>query len=310
MIYTVTLNPAIDKTVTIPDFCLDSVNRVVDCRLDPGGKGINVSKVLLALGQPSVVFTLLAGDTGRTLRAMLAQAGLSVVAHELPGQTRQNLKVVDPARHSNTDINEPGAPASAAALAGLRQDLLARVQPGDLVVLAGSLPAGAPPDTYAGWVSACQAAGAKVFVDADGPALREAVAARPYLIKPNESELVRLAGCPLPTETALVAAGRALLAAGVHKVVISRGAQGALYLSEEETFAAEGLSVPVGSTVGAGDSMVAALALAEARGLPWREAARLSTAAGAANVSCQGTEPAPREAVEALLERVVLRPAQ
>ena len=299
MIYTVTLNPAIDKTVTIPGFCLDSVNRVVDCRLDPGGKGINVSKVLSALGQPSVVFTLLAGDTGRTLRAMLAQAGLSVVAHELPGQTRQNLKVVDPARHS-----------SAATLAGLRQDLLARVQPGDLVVLAGSLPAGAPPDTYAGWVSACQAAGAKVFVDADGPALREAVAARPYLIKPNESELVRLAGCPLPTETALVAAGRALLAAGVHKVVISRGAQGALYLSEEETFAAEGLSVPVGSTVGAGDSMVAALALAEARGLPWREAARLSTAAGAANVSCQGTEPAPREAVEALLERVVLRPAQ
>ena len=179
MIYTVTLNPAIDKTVTIPDFCLDSVNRVVDCRLDPGGKGINVSKVLSALGQPSVVFTLLAGDTGRTLRAMLAQAGLPVVAHELPGQTRQNLKVVDPARHSNTDINEPGAPASAAALAGLRQDLLARVQPGDLVVLAGSLPAGAPPDTYAGWVSACQAAGAKVFVDADGPALREAVAARP-----------------------------------------------------------------------------------------------------------------------------------
>ena len=95
MIYTVTLNPAIDKTVTIPNFCLDSVNRVVDCRLDPGGKGINVSKVLSALGQPSVVFTLLAGDTGRTLRAMLAQAGLPVVAHELPGQTRQNLKVVD-----------------------------------------------------------------------------------------------------------------------------------------------------------------------------------------------------------------------
>ena len=103
--------------------------------------------------------------------------------------------------------------------------------------------------------------------------------------------------------------GRCLLPACT-RVVISRGAQGALYLSEEETFAAEGLSVPVGSTVGAGDSMVAALALAEARGLPWREAARLSTAAGAANVSCQGTEPAPREAVEALLERVVLRPAQ
>lgn len=308
MIYTVTLNPAIDKTVTIPNFSLDEVNRVAEIRLDPGGKGINVSKVLAALGEPSVILTLLAGETGRALRAMLEQTGLPVLARTLPGQTRQNLKIVDPDRHTNTDINEPGAPANADALAGLRQDLLGRLRPGDLVVLAGSLPGGAPAATYADWAAACRAAGAKVFVDADGPALRAAIAAKPYLLKPNAAELSRLTGRPLESEAALLAAGRELLAAGVPRVVISRGAQGALYLTAEEAFATESIPVPVGSTVGAGDSMVAALALAEARGLSWQEAARLSTAAAAANVMSRGTDPAPRGTVEALLDRVVCRP--
>ena len=117
-------------------------------------------------------------------------------------------------------------------------------------------------------------------------------------------EVARLAGKKLETLEELTAEGRRLLERGIERVVISLGGRGALYLRKGSTIYAEGLKVPVGSTVGAGDSVVAALAYAEAQGLSEEEAVRLSTAAGAANVMCSGTQAAEREAVEALLPKV------
>ena len=184
-------------------------------------------------------------------------------------------------------------------LDALLHDLLAEVHAGDIVVLAGSLPKGAPQDTYRTWTAACKKAGARVFLDADGALLAEGIKAAPYLIKPNDDELSRLAGRKLETIEELTAEGQKLLERG-----ISLGGRGALYLRKGSTIYAEGLRVPVGSTVGAGDSVVAALAYAEAQGLSEEEAVRLSTAAGAANVMCSGTQAAEREAVEALLPKV------
>ena len=143
-----------------------------------------------------------------------------------------------------------------------------------------------------------------MFLDADGALLAEGLKAAPYLIKPNDDELSRLAGKKLETLEELTAEGRRLLERGIERVVISLGGRGALYLRKGSTIYAEGLKVPVGSTVGAGDSVVAALAYAEAQGLSEEEAVRLSTAAGAANVMCSGTQAAEREAVEALLPKV------
>lgn len=142
MIYTVTLNPALDKTVVIPHFRADTVNRVTNVRMDPGGKGINVSKVLAELGEPSVAFGFAGGAAGQTLRRMLAERGLESELYEADGETRTNLKIIDPASHTNTDVNEPGPQVSATALEELLRRLLARIAPGDLVVLSGSLPAG------------------------------------------------------------------------------------------------------------------------------------------------------------------------
>lgn len=173
-----------------------------------------------------------------------------------------------------------------------------------MLVLAGSLPKGAPQDTYRSWTAACKKAGARVFLDADGALLAEGIKAAPHLIKPNDDELSRLAGKKLETLEELTAEGRKLLERGIERVVISLGGRGALYLRKGSTIYAEGLRVPVGSTVGAGDSVVAALAYAEAQGLSEEEAVRLSTAAGAANVMCSGTQAAEREAVEALLPKV------
>lgn len=307
MIYTVTLNPALDKTVEIPGMALDTVNRITSMRTDPGGKGINVSKVIAKLGGESCAVGILGGESGRTLLAALEREGLRTHFRFVEGQTRTNLKIIDRALHTNTDINEPGLTVSPADLDALLRDLLGMVREGDIVVLAGSLPQGAPQDTYRVWTAACREKGARVCLDADGVLLAEGLKAAPYLIKPNEDELSRLVGHRLTDTDELIAEGRRLLKGGVTRVVISLGEHGALYLRGNEVLYAEGLSVPVGSTVGAGDSVVAALAYADSLGMSDEDAVRLSTATGAANVICSGTQPAEREVVEKLLPQVKIR---
>ena len=145
MIYTVTLNPALDKTVEIPHFALDAVNRIASVRTDPGGKGINVSKVIAKLGGRSRAVGVVAGGAGRALAAQLEALGLdTLLADAGEGETRTNLKVIDPAGHTNTDINEPGPAVAAQVLESLLERLTGSVRAGDIVVLAGSLPVGAP----------------------------------------------------------------------------------------------------------------------------------------------------------------------
>ncbi len=307
MIYTVTLNPALDKTVEITDFAVDRVNRISALRTDPGGKGINVSKVLQELGVESVVFALLGGTTGQKIAQDLEALGLQCRLTFAEGETRTNLKVIDRINHTNTDINEPGLEVTPQVLAAMQAELCSLVQEGDIVVFSGSLPQGAAPDTYECWARSCAAAGAKVFLDADGPLLAAGMQAKPYLVKPNDEELSRWMGRELTTVEELCDAGKSLLKRGAERVVVSMGSRGALYLTEDTCLYAEGLKVPVGSTVGAGDSVVAALAVAEARGLTWEEAARLSTATGAANVMCDGSQAAPQRVIEELMPQVVIR---
>ena len=145
MIYTITLNPALDKTALVPNMALDGVNRMSSLRLDPGGKGINVSKVIHALGGQSVAVGLLAGRCGRQIADACTALGLTCDFTFTEGETRTNLKIVDPAAHTNTDINEPGIQADEAVLSGMLTRLLSRLTPRDIVVLSGSLPQGAAP---------------------------------------------------------------------------------------------------------------------------------------------------------------------
>lgn len=306
MIYTVTLNPALDKTVEIPGFAVDKVNRVAALRTDPGGKGVNVSKVIAALGGQSVAMGILGGKTGSMIGEKLAEMGLSCDFVTVPGETRTNLKIVDPENRCFTDVNEPGCEVPQAVLDGLLEKLTAKILPGDIVILSGSLPKGVPTDTYRRFAEHCQNIGAKVFLDADGDAMKEGLKARPYLVKPNEHELSRLLGRELTTMEELLEGAKQLLAEGVQMAVVSMGHRGALYVTGKETVVAEGLDVPVQSTVGAGDSVVAALALGISRGYSLKELAIFSTATGAANVMCSGTQAADRETVETLMDKVVL----
>lgn len=306
MIYTVTLNPALDKTVEIPSLTVDSVNRITTMRTDPGGKGINVSKVIKSLGGKCIATGILGGSTGRAISTALEAMGIQTGFWFVEGETRTNLKVIDPVNHTNTDLNEPGITVSEEILNGLLQELLLEVSEGDIVVLSGSLPKGSPKDTYAAWVRACKKAGAKVILDADGELLAEGLGASPYLIKPNNHELSALMGEKLDTPEELEKAARTLMEKhNIAKIVVSMGGAGALYITEKETLYAEGLKVPVKSTVGAGDSVVAALAVSEESGKTLEETVRLSTACGAANVMCSGTQAAEYEVIKSLLPKVV-----
>jgi len=297
LIYTVTLNPAIDKTAVIPNFTPGKVNRVQTLREDAGGKGINVSKCLKTLGTESVAVLLLAGDAGQRLAKLLEKEGLSLLCGEAEGETRTNLKIIAPDLGQNTDINEPGAQVNEGVLQNLLDTLCGKIVAGDIVVLAGSLPMGAPADTYRRWTESLQEKGAKVFLDADGVAMAQGVKGRPFAVKPNETELARLLGKPMETETQILAGGKDLLEMGVAQVMISLGGDGALFLEKDRAYRAKSVKVEVKSTVGAGDSVVAAMAYGLEKGLPTEEIIPLAMAMGAASVMQSGTQAPDRELV-------------
>lgn len=307
MIYTVTLNPALDKTATVNELTLDMVNRISELRVDPGGKGINVSKVVKELGGESRAYALLAGNTGNTIKNMLADLSIDCRAFEVEGETRANLKIIDPVLDTHTDINEPGPEVTDELLDQMLAELAAQVGAGDIVVLSGSLPRGASAGTYKAWVAALKQTGAKVYLDADDDKLVAGIEAGPNLIKPNEIELGAMLGRKLDTDEKVAEAGREMVARGVERVVISMGGAGAMYVTDDYVIKADAVKVPVGSTVGAGDSVVASLAYAEAEGLGLEDTVRLSMATGAANVMQTGTQAAPRDLVDSLLDCVSFR---
>lgn len=304
MIYTVTLNPAVDKSVVIPGFAAGKVNRIQSVRKDPGGKGLNISKCLASLGMPSVACLLVGGSAGSWLLEQAACMGLETLHADVDGETRTNLKITDPVSGETTDVNEPGPAADARAIETLREKIAARLHPGDIVILSGSLPAEADPGIYAQWITRFQALGARVFLDADRAAMQLGIRAKPWLVKPNGEELSGVLGRSLSTREELLAGGGELLRAGVQEVVISLGAVGALFLSQDAAFQAASPHVQAVNTVGAGDSVVAAMAYGLEKGLDRMAQMKLAMAMGAASVTCSGSQAPAAELVWQLAEQV------
>jgi len=304
MIYTVTLNPAIDKTVVIENLTTGGVNRVVSAREDAGGKGINVSKCLKNLGAETVAAMILAGQTGKRLSGMLEKMGIHMLRMHVEGENRVNLKIIDPVKGENTDINEPGPVIDAKILEQLKQKLGKSVGKGDIVVLSGSLPAGVDKGLYGEWIRYFRSHEASVLLDADGEPLRRGIDALPYMIKPNETELAALLGKESLTREEIIAEGRRLHEMGIPEVIVSLGGEGALFINADGCFHAESLRVPVKSTVGAGDSMVAAIAYGKEKKLSREQKIRLAVAMGAASVMQSGSQPPESSLVWELAKQV------
>ena len=301
MIYTVTLNPAIDLVVRLDGpLQADAVNRAAGEEYVLGGKGINVSGVLAELGCPSVALGFVAGETGAWLERGLAARGLRTDFIRLPaGMTRINLKLKD---GRETEINGAGPTIPPEAMDALLQQLDA-LQPGDVLVLAGSLPAGLPADTYGTMLALLEGRGVQAVVDASGALLEQALRCRPFLIKPNREELAQAVGRAVNTEAETEQAARELQARGARNVLVSCGGDGALLLDETGTVCRVG--APRGTvvnSVGAGDSMLAGFVAGWLQSGSYRQALRLGTACGSATAFCVGL--AERSHIDRLLAQL------
>ena len=308
-ITTLTLNPAIDRTVTIPVFTAGAVNRVESTSDRPGGKGINVAAALAEHGHAVAALGFLGRNNEAAFAAFFAERGIEDHCLRLPGSTRVGIKITDPVRHETTDINFPGLTPAPADLAALRAQIAAlRAQiaalSGGWCVLAGSLPPDVPSSIYREFITTLKARGVHTGLDSSGEALRQALKAGPDFIKPNVHELEAHLGRPLPAEADVIAAARELVAGGTGLVVVSRGADGACFVTAGEVVTARPPSVTVRSTVGAGDAMVAGVVAARVRGLSLADTARLATAFSLSALTRTGTSLNLQAEIEAFASRV------
>ena len=308
-IATITLNPAIDQSVAIPDFTAGSVNRVTWEQSDPGGKGVNVASFLADLGFRVAVTGLLGRDNAGVFEQLFAGKGMTDAFVRVPGKTRVNVKIIDEVSSAITDINFPGPTATPEHLAVLAQRIDALIADHDCFVLSGSVPAGVPATYTPDLVHRLKAAGKRVLLDSSGNPLREGIVAAPWAIKPNIAELEELVGAPLPDEAAVIAAARQLLAEGLGCVVVSMGEQGALFITADECLQAIPPEVEVKSTVGAGDAMVAGFVAGTLRGWTLADCARLATASALGALTQLGPRLPSAAIVESFMAQVIVRNA-
>jgi 1-phosphofructokinase len=278
-VITVTLNPAIDQTVTIRDFTAGAVNRVENVRSNPGGKGVNVASALADYGHNVAATGFLGRENAAVFEELLGRKDIADHFVRIAGQTRVGIKISDPARGETTDINYPGIAPTPQELDALRQQLIELSSLDHAwIVLAGSVPPGVDPAIYRELTELFRGRGQKVVLDASGEPLRYALEAAPHIVKPNIHELETLVGRKLETRESLVEAARSFIAHGTALVAVSMGSEGALFVTADEVVVARPPHIQVRSTVGAGDAMVAGIIAGHLRDLPLADCARLATA--------------------------------
>lgn len=309
MIATVTLNPSLDEWMELLSLQVGKLNRASGFVRYPGGKGINVSRVIHELGGRTLAFGLAGGEDGLILRELLNRLCLPHEFVNVEGLTRNNYKIRTRRPRALTEINMVGPAASPAALRSLQRRVLAHRPRPRCVVLSGSLPPGAAASTYRDWIIALRKHGIPCILDASGAPLRYGLAARPWMTKPNRQEAEELLGRSLASLRAKVAAVQALARRGPAVVVLSLGAEGALMASASWPVVWLGRppKVKTLSAVGAGDSLVGGFVSGWANGASLIEAFRRGLASGTAAAMTPGTELCHRRDVRHLLRRVVIR---
>jgi len=304
MIATVTLNPSLDKIVTVEELVVDEANRWTSLRRDPGGKGINVSRVVHELGGETIAYGFIGGIDGETLKHLLQQQGVPFGFTPIKGEIRSNFIITDLKTRRQTRIDAPGPNISRDEL-GKLIDKITRIKPKpDFLVLAGSVPPGVPADIYRQLIEKAKKSGIKTVLDSDNKWLKEGIRAKPNVIKPNVHEAEELLEVQLRDEVAIIEAAKALVSKGIEVAAISRGKDGLIVATKEKVLKVTSPQVEIRSTVGAGDSAIAGLVLKLSQGHGIEEASQWAAAAGTAATLTPGTELCRREDVERLLPQV------
>ncbi|MCG8967025.1 MULTISPECIES: 1-phosphofructokinase [Streptomyces] len=261
MILTVTPNPSLDRTYEVPSLDRGEVVRATGERVDPGGKGVNVSRAVTAAGQRTVAVLPLGGAPGALVADLLDAQGIEVAPVPVAGATRSNIALAE-ADGVLTKINAPGPELSAAEQELLLETVRRQSRGADWIACCGSLPRGLAPSWYAALVAQAHAAGVRIALDTSGPALREALSERPDVVKPNAEELAEVVGRPLATVGDALKAAEELRALGAHTVLASLGADGQLLVDDAGTWFGSAPVDAVRSNVGAGDSSLAGFLIA------------------------------------------------
>ncbi|MEU6931112.1 1-phosphofructokinase [Streptomyces sp. NPDC046374] len=292
MILTVTPNPSLDRTYEVPALERGEVLRASAERVDPGGKGVNVSRAVAAAGHRTVAVVPLGGAPGALVARLLAGQGIEVAPVPVAGQTRSNIAIAEP-DGTLTKVNAPGPELTPEESETVLATVSAHAPAADWIACCGSLPRGLAPEWYAELVTRVHGAGARIALDTSGPSLLAALAARPDVVKPNADELAEAVGRPLATVGDAVKAAEELRERGAGAVLASLGADGQLLVTADGVHYGRAPVPVVRSNVGAGDASLAGFLAAGGTG---PEALAAAVAHGAAAVQLPGSEmPTPAD---------------
>jgi 1-phosphofructokinase family hexose kinase len=289
MIYTLTLNPALDLELTVNNLSFNQVLRATKTRTDCGGKGFNVSRALAALGAKSTALGFVGGSTGERLEETLNQMEISTDFVYVSGETRTNVSIVTNPTSDYIKVNQPGPTIRSEEVDTLLQKIHALAKTGDYWVLSGSLPPGVTGDIYARIIQVVQTKGGQAVLDTSGEALHIGCQAGPFMVKPNREEAQQLTGVEIYRQASACAAAKKILRMGVSVVVISLGRQGAILVDGKVCALANPPAVQEINPIGAGDALVAGLVWGLNQEMSLVEALRWAVASGAAAASLPGT---------------------
>ncbi|MGN1400265.1 MAG: 1-phosphofructokinase [Bacillus sp. (in: firmicutes)] len=298
MIYTVTLNPSIDFIVEVDDFQLDHLNRIDRESKFPGGKGINVSRVLNTNGVASTALGFVGGFTGGFIQSFLSEEGVQTDFVSVTDDSRINIKLKT---GEETELNGLGPNLTAENIADLNNKLEA-LQEGDILVLAGSIPPSLPKTFYSDMTKKFNQRGVKVVVDAGGSILAKVLKDQPFLVKPNHHELSELFNTKITTVEEVIPYGKKIIEMGAQNCIVSMAGDGALLFTADSVYTATIPKGKVKNSVGAGDSLVAGFVGTYAETKDFEKAFQFAVATGSATAFSE--DLASREKIESLLPEV------
>ncbi len=287
-VVTVTLNPAVDKTVVVPNFRPDRVVRAREVYIYPSGKGVNVARVLVRLEVPAICLGFIGGHFGAFLIEGLAREGIEHDFTTVPNETRINLTILDPENALEVHLVEPGAKVTNDDWQRFVTTYERHLSDASWVALCGSLPPGAPVDAYAQLIRIAQEKGVPCALDTSGDALGKGVEAKPKLVKPNRKELSELVGEEIDSDEKLRSAIFKVHQLGVDIIVVSLGKEGAIGSDGTNLWKAKTPPVKVVNTIGSGDALLGGLIFALLREMPFEEALKFAVATGTANTLVDG----------------------
>ncbi len=305
MITTITMNPCMDKTIAVDEFAYGELNRIEVVRIDPSGKGINVSQVLKNLGIESRSLGIVFADGADEYLKCLKKRGIEYEYLKTEGKLRENIKLLDKKNRITTELNERGGRLGEKEQIEFEKILMSALDETNVLVVTGSVPPGVDPDYYRKLIEKANKKGIKCILDAESKLFLEGLKAKPYIVKPNLYELMDAFDLKNDSRDDLISACKEIVLGDLCEIVcLSMGEKGAVIVDKRDVYSYSPRNVDVKSTQGAGDSLVAGMCIGIEERLPLKEMFRYAIAAAEGSLVREGTLLCTREQFEENLNNI------